>query len=338
MVNYNIPKLIVVAFIAINIWSCEEEVVDCEPFAIAVNDALTAYTMDRTEENCISYQAALQTGIDDGCDSNNVYQTQLSDLNCGCVGLDEAIVTASTNFIADPSTETCTAYKTALQSAVDGNCDPSGLYQEIINTLGDCSDPSSGIDCVNLISGVVTGNLTYSMDPTNETCNAYRDSLMAAILGGCDTDSTFQVSFDSVNPSLNDFYRGPDSWKRTMDGVKQLLQFGFQPKLGGTLTPAIEESEQEFMDFFSKQGFAKSDIFFRPLIQGGFSLEGKTLSRGNLLPEVCVDEEGVYWHPLSPNPDFLVTRKLFPFDCTIELFRKEMFQRKRNGIKSFSYQ
>ena len=148
----------------------------------------------------------------------------------------------------------------------------------------------------------------------------------------------FQVSFDSVNPSLNDFYRGPDSWKRTMDGVKQLLQFGFQPKLGGTLTPAIEESEQEFMDFFSKQGFAKSDIFFRPLIQGGFSLEGKTLSRGNLLPEVCVDEEGVYWHPLSPNPDFLVTRKLFPFDCTIELFRKEMFQRKRNGIKSFSYQ
>ena len=199
MMNYNIPKLIVVAFIAINIWSCEEEMVDCEPFAIAVKDALTAYTTDRTEENCISYQAALQAGIDDGCDSNNVYQTQLSDLNCGCVGLDEAIVTASTNFIADPSTENCTAYKTALQSAVDGNCDPSGLYQEIINTLGDCSDPSSGIVCVNLISGVVTANQTYSMDPTNETCNAYRDSLMAAILGGCDTDSAFQVSFDSLN-------------------------------------------------------------------------------------------------------------------------------------------
>jgi hypothetical protein len=199
MMNYNIPKLIVVAFIAINIWSCEEEMVDCEPFAIAVKDALTAYTTDRTEENCISYQAALQAGIDDGCDSNNVYQTQLSDLNCGCVGLDEAIVTASTNFIADPSTENCTAYKTALQSAVDGNCDPSGLYQEIINTLGDCSDPSSGIVCVNLISGVVTANQTYSMDPTNETCNAYRDSLMAAILGGCDTNSAFQVSFDSLN-------------------------------------------------------------------------------------------------------------------------------------------
>ena len=196
--NYNFTKLIVVAFITINIWSCEE-VVDCEPFAIAVNDAFTAYTTDRTEENCISYQAALQAGIDDGCDSNNVYQTQFSDLNCGCVGSDEAIVTASTNFITDPSTENCTAYKTALQSAVDGNCDPSGLYQEIINTLGDCSDPSSGIVCVNLISGVVTANQTYSMDPTNETCNAYKDSLMAVILGGCDTESAFQVSFDSLN-------------------------------------------------------------------------------------------------------------------------------------------
>ena len=199
VINYNIPKLIVVAFIAINIWSCEEEMVDCEPFSIAVIDAFTAYTTDRTEENCISYQAALQAGIDDGCDSNNVYQTRLSDLNCGCVGLDEAIVTASTNFIADPSTENCTAYKTALQSAVDGNCDSDGLYQAIINTLGDCSDPSSGIACVNLISSVVTANQTYSMDPTNETCNTYRDSLMAAILGGCDTDSTFQVSFDSLN-------------------------------------------------------------------------------------------------------------------------------------------
>jgi MoaA/NifB/PqqE/SkfB family radical SAM enzyme len=148
----------------------------------------------------------------------------------------------------------------------------------------------------------------------------------------------FQVSFDSANPSLNDFYRGLNSWKRTMDGVKQLLQLGFQPKLGGTATPATEENEQEFTNFFLEQGFAQSDIFLRPLIQGGFSREGKKLSRGNLLPEICIDDEGVYWHPLSTDPNFLVTRKLFPFNGTIELFRKEMFRREQGGIKSLPYQ
>jgi len=179
-------------------WSCEEETVDCAPFDTAVADALTAYTTDRTEVNCTAYQAALQAGIDEGCDSTNVYQTELDNLDCGCIALDEAVATASAAFISDPSTDNCITYKTALQAAVDGNCDPNGLYLETINTLGDCSNPASSLECVSLISGVVTASLEYTMDPTNETCNAYGDSLMFAILGGCDADSVFQNSFDSL--------------------------------------------------------------------------------------------------------------------------------------------
>ncbi|MDP6772022.1 MAG: hypothetical protein QF704_15070, partial [Anaerolineales bacterium] len=167
--------------------------------ASAISDGLAGFTGNRSEESCVAYKAALQAAIDDGCDDDGVYQLEINNYDCDCIGLEADILVATTDFISDPTTTNCTTYKTTLQSAVDGSCDPSGAYQETINTLGDCSDPSASIDCVNLISGVVIGSQIYSTNPSNETCNAYKDSLMAAIIGGCDTDSILQVSFDSLD-------------------------------------------------------------------------------------------------------------------------------------------
>ena len=196
-----ISFVIFMSFIVLNFWSCEEEPesIDCTPLASAISDALAGFTGDGSEENCVTYKAALQAAIDGGCDADSAYLAEINNYDCDCVGLEADILVASTDFISNVTTTNCTTYKTTLQSAVDGSCDPSGAYQETINTLGDCSDPSASIDCVNLISGVVTGSQNYSTDPSNETCNAYKDSLMVVILGGCDTDNTFQITFDSLD-------------------------------------------------------------------------------------------------------------------------------------------
>ena len=201
MRNLYLLKIVVVLFISLNLWSCEEEPasIDCTPLATAISDALAGFTGDLSEENCGTFVTALQAAIDDGCDVDGTYQTQLNYYNCDCIDAEADILAAYTNFISDPTTPNCTTYNTTLQSAIDGSCDPNGVYQVTIDALGDCSVPSSGLVCVELLFGVTTGNLNYAMDPSEATCNSYKDSLSAAINGGCDTDDALQIIFDGLD-------------------------------------------------------------------------------------------------------------------------------------------
>lgn len=149
---------------------------------------------------------------------------------------------------------------------------------------------------------------------------------------------SFQISVDSADPARNDSFRGSGSWERTMAGVEQLMEFGFRPKIGGTVTPETEGDDQDLIRFFAERGLAESNVFLRPLIKRGFSSQGKELFTDRVLPEVCVDRDGVYWHPLSTDSDFLVTRDTFPFHRAVALFREEMARREREGIESLPYQ
>ena len=74
------------------------------------------------------------------------------------------------------------------------------------------------------------------------------------------------------------------------------------------------------------------------MIRRGFSERGKDLYADRVLPEVCVDRDGVYWHPLSTDPDFQVTRDIFPFSRAVGLIHDEMDRREREGIESLPYQ
>ena len=65
-------------------------------------------------------------------------------------------------------------------------------------------------------------------------------------------------------------------------------------------------------DFHRSLGIPDQDHFIRPLAKRGFSREGLELDMHNLIPEVTVNLDGVYWHPLATDADMLVNRKLFP--------------------------
>jgi MoaA/NifB/PqqE/SkfB family radical SAM enzyme len=176
---------------------------------------------------------------------------------------------------------------------------------------------------------------------TNATLfTPHRMERLKALPAGEGGSLTLQVSVDSARPDRNDLYRGSGSWLQTMRGVDALLNQGFKARIGATATAESDGGggEAALVDFFSTKGIDKDDVFVRPLIRRGFSKRGKDLYADRVLPEVCVDRDGVYWHPLSTDPDFQVTGEIFPFSRAVGLIRSEMDRREREGIESLAYQ
>jgi hypothetical protein len=58
--------------------------------------------------------------------------------------------------------------------------------------------------------------------------------------------------------------------------------------------------------------------------RNGFSREGLELDMGNLIPEVTVSLDGVFWHPLSTDADMQVSRVLFPLAQSVEKIREQL--------------
>jgi hypothetical protein len=83
-------------------------------------------------------------------------------------------------------------------------------------------------------------------------------------------------------------------------------------------------------------GIAESDHFVRPLAKRGFSAEGLEVGVDNLLPEVTITADGVYWHPLvSPSDgDMLVTRQIFPLAKAVECIQNRLTsQQGESGVE-----
>ena len=55
----------------------------------------------------------------------------------------------------------------------------------------------------------------------------------------------------------------------------------------------------------------------------GSAAEGVALARADLLPEVTITAEGVYWHPVgAEDADLLVSRDIFPLSESFAAVRR----------------
>jgi MoaA/NifB/PqqE/SkfB family radical SAM enzyme len=115
---------------------------------------------------------------------------------------------------------------------------------------------------------------------------------------------SIQVSLDGAAPAQHDAYRGAGSWRKTIRGLRRLLDAGFHVCISTTETPANAAHLAALADFVALLGVAPQDHFVRPLARRGFSQEGVTVGIDTLIPEITVTAAGVYWHPLiSPHSD-----------------------------------
>jgi sulfatase maturation enzyme AslB (radical SAM superfamily) len=147
-----------------------------------------------------------------------------------------------------------------------------------------------------------------------------RGSRLEALRGLPRDRVTLQISLDSATPELHDLHRGRGSWAKAMRGVETARAEGFRVRLAATV--ARDEEERAFSEFLDRQGVADGDRVIRRVALRGFAKEGTALGRSDLVPEVTITAEGVFWHPVgAADEDLLVTREIFPLAASFELVR-----------------
>jgi MoaA/NifB/PqqE/SkfB family radical SAM enzyme len=140
-----------------------------------------------------------------------------------------------------------------------------------------------------------------------------------------------QVSLDGGRAADHDAYRGAGSWAKTVEGIELLQERGFRVRLSTTETPANTAHLDLICEFHRSWGIPDEDHFIRPLARRGYSKEGLELGMGNLLPELTVNLDGVFWHPLSTDADMQVSKKLFPLRTAFERVQNQLAEMARTG-------
>jgi sulfatase maturation enzyme AslB (radical SAM superfamily) len=143
---------------------------------------------------------------------------------------------------------------------------------------------------------------------------------------------TLQISLDSPTPERHDRHRGKGTWARTWRGIENARAAGFRVRLAATVSSDAEA--EEFRHFLDTQGIAEENRVIRRIAMRGFATQGLALARADLLPEVTITAEGVYWHPVgAEDADLLVTRNIFPlaeaFAAVRRAFDRESKHRRR---------
>jgi pyruvate-formate lyase-activating enzyme/TusA-related sulfurtransferase len=132
---------------------------------------------------------------------------------------------------------------------------------------------------------------------------------------------TLQISLDSPAPELHDRHRGTGSWARALRGIENARAAGFRVRLAATVS--MDAEAEEFQRFLDEQQIAEEDRVIRRIALRGFATEGIALARADLLPEVTITAEGVYWHPVgAEDNDLLVTRDIFPLAAAFAAVRR----------------
>ena len=130
-----------------------------------------------------------------------------------------------------------------------------------------------------------------------------------------------QISLDSATPELHDLHRGPGTWARTREGIQRARAHGFRVRLAATVSTDAEG--EAFRQFLDQEKIAAEDRVIRRIALRGSATEGVAISRADLVPEVTITADGVYWHPVgAEDADLLVTRDVFPLSESFAAVRR----------------
>src|SRR5215469_9712932 len=130
-----------------------------------------------------------------------------------------------------------------------------------------------------------------------------------------------QISLDSPRPERHDRHRGPGSWARAREGIQHARAQGFRVRLAATVSTDAEAVE--FDQFLDAEKIAPEDRVIRRIALRGAASAGVALSRADLVPEVTITADGVYWHPVgAEDNDLLVRQEIFPLADSFAAVRR----------------
>jgi pyruvate-formate lyase-activating enzyme/TusA-related sulfurtransferase len=122
---------------------------------------------------------------------------------------------------------------------------------------------------------------------------------------------TLQISLDSPTPERHDHHRGAGTWAKAWKGIERAQAEGFRVRLAATV--ATDADAAEFSQFLDSRKISEQDRVIRRIALRGFATQGVALARADLVPEITITADGVYWHPVgAEDEDLLVTPDIFP--------------------------
>ena len=132
-----------------------------------------------------------------------------------------------------------------------------------------------------------------------------------------------QISLDSATPELHDLHRGSGTWARTREGIQRARAHGFRVRLAATVSTDAEA--EAFRQFLDEEKVAAEDRVIRRIALRGVASEGVAVSRADLVPEVTITADGVYWHPVgAEDADLLITSDIFPLSESFAAVRRAL--------------
>jgi pyruvate-formate lyase-activating enzyme len=149
---------------------------------------------------------------------------------------------------------------------------------------------------------------------------------------------TFQISLDSPTPERHESHRGKGTWARTWKGIQKARAEGFRVRLAATVS--TEAEAEEFRAFLDAQEIAEENRVIRRIALRGVATEGIALARADLVPEITITSDGVFWHPVgAEDNDLLVSREIFPLADSFAAVRSAVdreFDHRRRLAKIFN--
>jgi pyruvate-formate lyase-activating enzyme len=134
---------------------------------------------------------------------------------------------------------------------------------------------------------------------------------------------TLQISLDSPTPERHDRHRGQGSWARAWKGIERARTEGFRVRLAATVSGDAEA--EEFGRFLDAQGIRAEDRVIRRVALRGFAEQGLALARADLVPEITITVDGVYWHPVGADDvDLFLCAEIFPLADAFTALRRAL--------------
>ncbi|OKO83109.1 radical SAM protein [Bradyrhizobium sp. AS23.2] len=132
---------------------------------------------------------------------------------------------------------------------------------------------------------------------------------------------TLQISLDSPTPERHESHRGKGTWARTLKGIELARAEGFRVRLAATVSTDAEA--EEFRGFLDTHHVSEENRVIRRIALRGSAAQGIALARADLVPEVTITAEGVFWHPVgAEDNDLLVSRDIFPLADSFAAVRR----------------
>jgi len=141
---------------------------------------------------------------------------------------------------------------------------------------------------------------------------------------------TLQISLDSPTPGRHDRHRGEGTWARAWKGIERARAEGFRVRLAATVSDDLES--QEFERFLDAQQIRPEDRVIRRIALRGVAEQGVALARMDLVPEITITADGVYWHPVgADDADLFLTGEIFPLADAFAALRRALDRETEHG-------